>query len=79
MHLRRLALGVIRTIVENKKDFKVRGLIDYSINLYLEQGFEFSNKNLQKDLQEFLMERLKYYLKEKKIRQDIVESLYQCF
>ena len=72
--LRRLALGIVRTIVENKKDFKIRGLIDYSINLYLEQGFEFSNKNLQKELQEFLMERLKYYLKEKKIRQDIAES-----
>ena len=72
--LRRLALGIVRTIVENKKDFKIRGLIDYSVNLYLEQGFEFSNKNLQKELQEFLMERLKYYLKEKKIRQDIAES-----
>ena len=72
--LRRLALGIVRTLVENKKDFKIRGLIDYSINLYLEQGFEFSNKNLQKELQEFLMERLKYYLKEKKIRQDIAES-----
>ena len=72
--LRRLALGIVRTIVENKKDFKIRGLIDYSTNLYLEQGFEFSNKNLQKELQEFLMERLKYYLKEKKIRQDIAES-----
>jgi len=72
--LRRLALGIVRTIVENKKDFKIRGLIDYSINLYLEQGFEFSNKNLQKELQEFLIERLKYYLKEKKIRQDIAES-----
>jgi glycyl-tRNA synthetase beta chain len=72
--LRRLALGIVRTIVENKKDFKIRGLIDYSINLYLEQGYEFSNKYLQKELQEFLMERLKYYLKEKKIRQDIAES-----
>ena len=72
--LRRLALGIVRTLVENKKDFKIRGLIDYSINLHLEQGFEFSNKNLQKELQEFLMERLKYYLKEKKIRQDIAES-----
>ncbi len=77
--LRRLALGVIRTIIENKKDFKVRGLIDYSINLYLEQGFEFSNKNLQKDLQEFLMERLKFYLKEKKFRQDIAESCTSVF
>ena len=42
-------LGFLGWEVENKKDFKIRGLIDYSINLYLEQGFEFSNKNLQKE------------------------------
>jgi glycyl-tRNA synthetase beta chain len=32
--LRRLALGVIKTIVENKKDFKIRDLISYSTGLY---------------------------------------------
>ena len=41
--LRRLALGVIKTIVENKKDFKIRDLISYSASLYLDQGFEFEN------------------------------------
>ena len=75
--LRRLSLGIVRTLVENKKDFKIRGLIDYSINLYLEQGFEFSNKNLQKELQEFLMERLKYYLKEKKNQTRYCRVMYQ--
>jgi glycyl-tRNA synthetase beta chain len=39
--LRRLALGIIKTIVENKKDFKIRDLISYSCGLYLDQGFEF--------------------------------------
>ena len=28
--LRRLALGIVKTIIENKKDFKIRDLINYS-------------------------------------------------
>jgi glycyl-tRNA synthetase beta chain len=70
--LRRLALGIIKTIVENKKDFKIRDLISYSSSLYLNQGFEFENKFLQKELTDFLMDRLKFYMKEEKIRHDII-------
>jgi glycyl-tRNA synthetase beta chain len=70
--LRRLASGVIKTIVENKKDFKIRDLISYSAGLYLGQGFEFENKSLQNELVNFLMDRLKFYMKEEKIRGDIV-------
>ncbi len=72
--LRRLALGIIRTIVENKKDFKIRNLISYSTSLYLEQGFEFENKYLQKELIEFLIDRLRFYMKEEKIRHDIISA-----
>ena len=72
--LRRLALGIIRTIVENKKDFKIRDLISYSTSLYLEQGFEFENKYLQKELTEFLIDRLRFYMKEEKIRHDIISA-----
>ena len=32
--LRRLALGIIKIIIENKKDFKIRDLISYSSSLY---------------------------------------------
>ena len=70
--LRRLALGIIRIIIENKKDFKLRDLISYSVRLYLNQGFEFKNKLLQKELSEFLMERLKFFMKDEKIRHDII-------
>ena len=48
--LRRLALGIIKTIIENKKDFKIRDLISYSSGLYFDQGFEFENKSLQSEL-----------------------------
>jgi glycyl-tRNA synthetase beta chain len=72
--LRRLALGIIKTIIENKKDFKIRDLISYSSNLYLEQGVKFENKLLQKELSDFLMDRLKFYMKEEKIRHDIIQA-----
>jgi glycyl-tRNA synthetase beta chain len=72
--LRRLASGVIKTIVENKKDFKIRDLISYSASLYLDQGFEFENKSLQTELVNFLMDRLKFYMKEEKIRTDIIQA-----
>ena len=72
--LRRLALGIIKTIIENKKDFKIRDLINYSSNLYMDQGFEFENKSTQNELADFLMDRLKFYMKEEKIRYDIVQA-----
>jgi glycyl-tRNA synthetase beta chain len=72
--IRRLALGVIKIIVENKKDFKIRDLISYSSSLYMDQGFEFENKALQKELSDFLMDRLKFYMKEEKIRHDIIQA-----
>ncbi len=72
--LRRLALGIIRIIIENKKDIKINDLFSYSQNIYLEQGFKFSNDKLKLDISNFLKDRFKYYLKEKNIRHDIVES-----
>ena len=77
--LRRLALGIIRIIIQNKKDFKIRDLISYSSSLYADQGFEFENKFLQKELSEFLMERLKFFMKEEKIRHDIIQASTNSF
>ncbi len=72
--LRRLALGVMRIIVENKNHIKVKDLINYSSSLYLDQGFKFENKLLYKELSEFLMDRLKFYMKEENIRNDIIQA-----
>ena len=72
--LRRTALGIIRIIIENKKDIKLNDLISYSSNLYLDQEFNFLNKNLKNDIKIFLKDRFRYYLKEKNIRHDIIES-----
>jgi len=77
--LRRLALGVIRIIVENKKDFKIKDLINYSLSLYLDQGFKIDNQSLQNELSDFLMDRLKYHMKEENIRNDIIQASTSSF
>ena len=72
--LRRIALGIIRIIVENKKDLKINDLLNYSTSLYEDQGYKLFNKDLKKDLSVFLRDRFKFYLKEKEIRYDIIEA-----
>jgi glycyl-tRNA synthetase beta chain len=72
--LRRSALGVIKLLIDNNKEFKIKDLISYSTSLHRDQGFELSNDLSQKELAEFLMDRLKYYMKEKQIRSDITEA-----
>ena len=72
--LRRTALGIIRIVVENKKDLKINDLLNYSSSLYKSQGFNLINNNLQKELYNFLRDRFKYYLKENKIRHDIIDA-----
>ena len=77
--LRRTALGIIRITLENKKNFKINDLLSYSSALYDDQGFNLANKNLQKELYDFLKDRFRYYLKEKEIRLDIIEATISSF
>ncbi len=77
--LRRTALGIIRILIENKKNLKIGDLISYSSNIYSDQGFNFSNNNLQKDITNFLKDRFRYYLKEKNIRYDVIDAVLSKF
>jgi len=77
--LRRLALGIIRLLLENNKELKLKDLINYSYNLYLGQDFELINKTIYKDLNSFFIERLKNYMKEKDIRSDIIEAALSSY
>ena len=72
--LRRSALGVIRLLIDNDKEFNIKDLISYSISLHRDQGFEFLNNSMQKELTDFLLDRLKHYMKEKEIRIDIINA-----
>ncbi len=72
--LRRSAIGLLKMILENNKELKLRDLINYSCQLYSEQNIVFNSKNVQKDLSEFFHDRYKNFMKEKEIRNDIIES-----
>jgi len=72
--LRRSAIGLLKMILENNKELKLRDLINYSCQLYNEQNINFNSKNIQKDLSEFFHDRFKNFMKEKEIRNDIIES-----
>jgi len=77
--LRRSALGVVKLLIDNNKEFKIKDLISYSTSLHRDQEFQLLNDLSQKELAEFLMDRLKYYMKEKKIRADITEAAISSY
>jgi len=72
--LRRSAIGLLRTIIENKLNIQLKDLINYSMVIYNEQNVKFINQSINKELLIFLRERFKNLLKEKKIRNDIIEA-----
>ncbi len=71
--LRRSAIGLIRLIVENKLEIKLKDIISYSFSLFSEQDVNFDNKLASNDLYSFLSDRLRFYMREKNIRSDIIE------
>ena len=73
--LRRNAIGLIRIIIENKLSLQLKDLINYSIVTFEEQKVKFSNDSITKDILFFLRERFKNILKDRKIRNDIIEAV----
>ena len=77
--LRRMTISLIRLIIENNLNIKIRDLINYSCMFYKEQNFNFDLQLLNKDLGDFILERLKNFLKDKQIRYDIVACSTSIF
>jgi len=73
--LRRAAIGLLRIIIENKLTIELKDLINYSITIYEGQNKKFVNNLVAKEVLFFLKERFKYFLKDKKIRNDIIEAV----
>ena len=73
--LRRNAIGLLRIIIENKLTIQLKDLINYSTALYEKQSVKFVNKSTTKEVLFFLRERFKNLLKDKKIRNDIIEAV----
>ena len=59
MHLEDLHLGVIKLLIDNNKEFKIKDLISYSTSLHRDQGFNFSNDLSQKELVRFFNGQIK--------------------
>ncbi len=72
--LRRTAIGLLRIITENRLSIQLKDLINYSILTYEEQGVKFENNNINREVLFFLKERFKNILKDKNIRNDIIEA-----
>ena len=77
--LRRAGIGLLRIITENKLSVQLKDLINYAIAAYEEQNVKFSNNSVTKDVLTFLRERFKNLLKDKKIRNDIIEAAYSSY
>jgi glycyl-tRNA synthetase beta chain len=73
--LRRIAIGLLRIVIENKLNVQLKDLINYSIVIYEEQNVKFINTLVTKEVLIFLKERFKNLLKDKKIRNDIIEAV----
>ena len=65
----------MRIIIENKLSIKLKDLINYSIVIYREQNTKFTNNLVTDEVLVFLKERFKNLLKDKKIRNDIIEAV----
>ena len=72
--LRRSAIGLLRIIIENNLKIKLRDLISYCIRLFEEQGVKIENYKVEKEILVFLKDRMRNILKEKKIKNDIIEA-----
>jgi len=73
--LRRNAIGLLRTIIENKLTLQLKDLINFSVVNYEQQNVKFTNNFVAKEVLFFLRERFKNILKEKDIRNDIIEAV----
>ena len=72
--LRRSAISLLRIIIENKLSFKLRDLISYSIKLYEQQEVKIKNNEAEKQILDFIKERMRNILKQKNIKPDIIEA-----
>ena len=69
--LRRLALGLLRILLEAKIELNLKSLIDYSLNLHLKEV----DRSCGDDLYSFMMDRLKAYYKDANIDSNVYEAV----
>ncbi|MCI5050259.1 MAG: glycine--tRNA ligase subunit beta [Rickettsiales bacterium] len=73
--LRRAALGIIRTIVDNELRMPLRIIIDKAIAQYPAKVFKSSKDETAKELFAFFIDRLKVIMKDQGVRHDIIQAV----
>ena len=69
--LRRLALGLLRILLEAKIELNLKSLIDYSLNLHLKEV----DRSCGDDIYSFMMDRLKAYYKDANVDSNVYEAV----
>jgi len=69
--LRRTALGMLRILLEGKIELNLKSLIDFSLNLHLEEV----DRDTAGDIYSFMMDRLKAYYRDANIVSNIYEAV----
>ena len=69
--LRRLALGLLRILLEAKIELNLKSLIDYSLNLHLKEV----ERGCGDDIYSFMMDRLKAYYRDANIDSNVYEAV----
>ncbi|MDA7441594.1 glycine--tRNA ligase subunit beta [Candidatus Pseudothioglobus singularis] len=69
--LRRLALGLLRILLESKIELNLKSLIDYSLNLHLKEV----DRGCGDAIYSFMMDRLKAYYKDANIDSNVYEAV----
>jgi len=69
--LRRTALGMLRILLEGKIELNLKSLIDFSLNLHLEEV----DRGTAGDIYSFMMDRLKAYYRDANIDSNIYEAV----
>ena len=72
--LRRSAIGLLRIVIENKLNIKLRDLIDHNIRILEEQNVKRLNQKTEKEVFDFFKRKNEKYFKRKNIKPDIIEA-----
>ncbi|MEO0809352.1 MAG: glycine--tRNA ligase subunit beta [Pseudomonadota bacterium] len=75
--LRRAALGVIRTCLENDLRLRLKSVLAMSKSLYIKAGLATSSgSELDNDLLTFFADRLKVHLRDEGVRHDLIDAVF---
>ncbi len=73
--LRRAALGILRTIIENKLEIDLLALIQFSINTFDSKAVVKDAKSLADNVYDFMMQRLRVYYTDNNVSVDVYEAV----